>query len=581
MPSPNRNTFWASIFVDELAKSGLQAVCIAPGSRSTPLTLAFAQHEAIKVYSHLDERSASFFALGLALASDNPVALVCTSGTATANFYPAIIEAKQSGVPLLILTSDRPHELRHSGANQTIDQINLYGSQVLWSVDAMLPEANPPAVAIRNLRTLAGRAFATANGLRKGAVHINFPFRKPLEPIPVTSDITEETIEAGFTDSSLPFTQFSYGIVQPSAKQIEQLATIIQQHPRGIIVCGGSCPQDKFPEILTQLAEESGYPIFAEPLSGVRFGKHQNEWIIGGYDTFLANFSKEWAEPEVVIRFGNVPTSKVLNTYLDVITPQYRFHINEHGVWADDSHRVTHFLQVNETLLCQELLHAITRPIDREWVSQIQQIEKSTWNVLHKTIMDDWFDGSAIMKVFSEVPNHADIFVANSLPIRHVEQFIQPNNKDWRIFANRGASGIDGTISTALGVGASSERPLYLIIGDLSFYHDMNGLLAVKRCGIDMTIFLMNNNGGGIFYRLPIREFEPPFTELFITPHDLDFAPAIQMYSLQYKLAENHANLETILKTNLSNTVVEIRTVGEEDLNYWRNIKHKIYSYAD
>src|SRR5690606_9090424 len=184
----NRNVLWTDVFVDELARAGLKAVCIAPGSRSTPLTLAFARHGDIKIYAHLDERSAAFFALGLALASDEPVALVCTSGTAAANFFPAIVEAHMSRVPLLVITADRPPELRYSGANQTIDQIKMYGDYALWSVDAPLPEANPAALTIRSLRTLANRAYAKANGIRKGVVHINMPFRKPLEPIPVAGD---------------------------------------------------------------------------------------------------------------------------------------------------------------------------------------------------------------------------------------------------------------------------------------------------------------------------------------------------------------------------------------------------------
>src|SRR5579859_2713375 len=189
MHAPNRNLLWAKGFVEELARGGLKAVCIAPGSRSTPLAIAFAEQPGIKVYSHIDERSASFFALGLALADDAPVAVLCSSGTATANFYPAIIEAHYSNVPLLILTADRSPELRHSGANQTIDQVKLYGDHVLWAVDVALPEAEPPALAVRNLRTLAARALATANGLSKGPVHLNFPFRKPLEPLPVERDL--------------------------------------------------------------------------------------------------------------------------------------------------------------------------------------------------------------------------------------------------------------------------------------------------------------------------------------------------------------------------------------------------------
>lgn len=227
------NTLWAETFVDELARGGLQAVVIAPGSRSTPLTLAFAAHPAIRHYLHLDERSAAFFALGLALATTRPVALLCTSGTAGANYFPAIIEARMSQVPLLVLTSDRPPELRHSGANQTIDQVKLYGDQVLWGVDVALPEADAPAVALRNLRTLAARALATAAGLPPGPVHLNFPFRKPLEPaLPHTP---------AFAPAGPPHTRTLRGQLLPTPNQIAELAALINQHERGLIVCGPRC----------------------------------------------------------------------------------------------------------------------------------------------------------------------------------------------------------------------------------------------------------------------------------------------------------------------------------------------------
>lgn len=551
----NRNTVWSQIFVDELARCGLSAVCIAPGSRSTPLTMAFARNKNIRIYSHLDERGAAFFALGLALAEDKPVAVVCTSGTATANFYPAIIEAHQSNVPLLVLTTDRPPELRHSGANQTIDQIKMYGDQVLWSVEVALPEADPPEVAIRNLRTLACRAYAAANGLVKGTVHVNFPFRKPLEPIPVESDNTDISIQG-----SRPLTQFSRGTLYPEAAHIDELARIIDQHERGIIICGPCCPAGVFPQVVATLSCKSGYPIFADPLSNVRFGVHQKEAVmVGSYETLLHNGAELPEAPEVSLRFGNVPTSNWLNTYLDKISPAYRIHVKENGLWADDSHRTTHFIQANETLVCQQVTEKITPRSDSGWQEQIAALEQASWEIFEQS--KAFFDGKVLAELVEALPPESTLFVGNSLPVRHLDQFARPMEKRIRVFGNRGASGIDGVISSALGAGAD-----VLVIGDISFYHDMNGLLAAQRCGRKITIVLLNNDGGGIFYRLPIAKFDPPFTDLFVTPHGLNFEHAARMYGFDFVSVNGSFQKAFQAALNSPNsTILEVKTDAKQD----------------
>ncbi len=273
-----------------MAAAGLRHVVISPGSRSTPLTLAFDAHPEIEVFLHLDERSAGFFALGMALAIDAPVALVCTSGTAVANYLPAIIEANMSHVPLLVLTADRPPELRHSGANQTIDQVKIYGDQVLWSVDAPLPEKDAPDVVLRHLQTLAARAYATANGLRKGPVHVNFPFRKPLEPVDseqlsVNSEQLSVSSEQSESGNRLLITK---GQLAPTRAQLGDLAETINRHERGLIVCGPRCPEGNFPAAVAGLSQISGYPILADPLSGVRWGRHvAGTAVSGAYETYL------------------------------------------------------------------------------------------------------------------------------------------------------------------------------------------------------------------------------------------------------------------------------------------------------
>src|SRR5690606_32338455 len=286
-PSPNPATVWAGAVAEALAGAGVQHVCLAPGSRSTPLVLAFAAHPVLRIWRHLDERSAAYFALGIGRATNRPAALLATSGTATANFFPAVVEARMAGVPLLVITADRPPELRHSGANQTIDQVKLYGDQVLWFADIALPEAEPPAVVRRYLRSTAARALAVANGLPKGPVHLNLPFRKPFEP-------TGHAGERPGTETT-PFIE--RGLLQPTPAQVSALADLLAAHPRGLIVCGPRCPAGDFPAAVAALSQQTGYPILADALSGVRFGPWVDEAVVcGGGESSLRRHGPTCAE---------------------------------------------------------------------------------------------------------------------------------------------------------------------------------------------------------------------------------------------------------------------------------------------
>lgn len=549
----NANIVWAKAFVEQLAVSGLQAVCIAPGSRSTPITLAFAHHPTIKTYLHLDERCAAFFALGLAAATEKPVAVVCTSGSAAANFYPALVEARMSHLPLLLLTADRPPELRHSGANQTIDQVKMYGDQVLWAVDMGLPDASP--LALRNVQTVAARAWAVANGLVKGPVQINFPFRPPLEP---------EGNELSAPPSAYQI-NWSRGRLQPLPADVQQLANIIQEYPHGLIVCGPRCPSGEFAAAVHALSERSGYPLLADALSNVRFGYPA---AISAYESFLAQVV-DWSPLQVVIRFGQVPVSKWLNSYLDKVQPVHRILVRENGVWADDGHRTSWFWQVNEVEMCRHLLPLLpSRQTD--WANHIRQTENRYWAGLQSGLNQTFFDGAAVAQLLEALPNGCRLFVGNSLAIRHVDQFGRGAAKRLTLFGNRGASGIDGNLSTALGVAtAEPDQLLVALVGDVTFYHDLNGLLAVRQQGLKkLLIVLLNNNGGGIFRRLPIARWDPPFTELFLTPHGLDFAPAAAMYGLDFQRVGDREGLAMALAEGLTTEgvrVVEVMTDGAED----------------
>ncbi len=559
MTTPNPNLSYAEILVDALARSGVQQVCLAPGSRSTPLALVCHAHPAIRVYRHLDERSAAFFALGLAQARGQPVALVCTSGTAAVEFHPAVVEAYHSQVPLLLLTADRPPELRDSGANQTIHQVKLYGDHVLWSVDVPTPEADPPPVLRRHLRTLAARAVAIATGLRPGPVHLNLPFRKPLEPTtPFRPDLRQP-----------PPPQILPGRLQPTEATVQLLADRMASVERGWILCGPGCPGGEFPAAVAALAGHLGYPILADPLSGVRFGPHVGDApILAGYESFL-QASPAVEPPQVVIRFGRIPTSKWLNAYLDRVEPGMQVHVRASGVWADDTHRVTHLLQADETATCRALMAALPRRGPGAWARRWQALEEGT-QAHHRTWLEgDWWDAQAVRRVVDGLPDGANLVLGNSLPVRHVDQFAPALSREIRVFGNRGASGIDGLVSTALGVAAADPaRPTVLLIGDVSFYHDLNGLLAVRAHGLDnATMVVLHNDGGGIFRRLPIAAHEPPFRELFLAPHGLDFEPVARMYGLEFVRIHDGPSLDRALGRALEGpaTVLQVVTDGTQD----------------
>lgn len=602
--APNRNYVWTYTFVEALAQAGLRAAVIAPGSRSTPLTMAFARHPQIRVYSHIDERGAAFMALGLALAQDAPAAVVCSSGTAAANFYPAVVEAHYAHVPLLVLTADRPHELRDSGANQTVDQVKLYGDHVLWAVDVALPEAHPPDVALRNLRSLAARAYALADEMPKGAVHLNFPFRKPLEPTEVEGEGREVTWgsseekksysggeegerergEVGTTpgssaivlsSSTVPASvhapRIERGALMPTKMQMAFLCKILLKCQRIMIICGPRTPGGKFPQAVEMLAL-GGAVLLADGLSNVRYYPEQTN-VIADYEFFLP-IARTWEHPQAVIHFGAMPTSQALLDYLAAITPQYRIVISNDGSWTDFEHRVDLFLHADAAEVCRsQLKWWYRRQRDDAWYNLFASADITVSLALnHARVETAWFDGIAVHDCLA-ILQTANIFVASSLAVRHLDQYgFAHQNKQLSVYCNRGASGIDGTISSALGVAAAeTDKPTVLIIGDLAFYHDMNALLAAKRNGVkNLVIVLLNNNGGQIFRRLPINqpEFEPEFTELFITPHGMTFEHTAAQFGFSYARADDREAFRAAFAAAVASgapSIVEVVTDADED----------------
>lgn len=564
----NRNTLWAEIFVNSLANVGLDAVCISPGSRSTPLAMAFANQSEIEVFSLLDERGAGYFVLGMALEKGKAVALVCTSGTAVANYFPAVIEANYSNVPLLLLTADRPHELRNSGTNQSIDQIKIFGDHVREFIDLALPEANPTPKMMRYLQSTAARVLFEANSFRPGPVHINMPFRKPLEPNLVPEDFSEvwhEKNDLLILEIIQSKVSISIGQMMPTEEQIQLLAGLISEKKKGLIICGPKSPEGEFPAYISELARISKYPILADGLSGLRFNlENQPKLNISGYESFLASdLSKDLENPEIILQFGNAPISNRLQNFLAGLEKTRRIQINSFGNWADGEHRLTDHIWADPIELCRQVIETLD-PWERDennWIKSWINIEKLSWEIIESYIKKEWFEGAVLSEILKMIPEESNLFVASSLPIRHLDQFGKSSQKKIRIFANRGASGIDGTISSALGVVAASKKLIVLLIGDLSFYHDLNALLSVRRHDLQIIIVLINNDGGGIFHRLPIADFNPPFNDLFLTPHGLSFEKTAQQFSLEYSLVNQREGFGEAFQKSIKDkesTIIEV-----------------------
>ena len=546
MTAPNRATLWGETLVGELSSAGVDAVCLAPGSRSTPLTLAFAAHDGVETFSHLDERSAAFFALGRARVTGQPTAVVCTSGTAAANFHPAVLEASESRVPLLALTADRPPELQDTGANQTTDQEKLYGDAVRWY--RTLPEPEADARKLRSLRVTADRAVAEATGTPPGPVHLNVPFRKPLEPTPVEGDVPSdlaETAPLGAGGREGPFVRTQRGESTPRAETVAELATAVEATDRGLLVTGPADAPTPSRDALAGLAAATGFPVLADPLSGHRFGPHTDQegvTVCGGYDSYL-DADGAVPEPELVFRFGASPTSKTLRKYL-AGTGARQVLVDPAGGWREAELTATDLVAADPDQVAEPLADAVDAPGDREYRHTFERLEEQYWDAVAggagataRGTGDEaaLFEGAILHTVAANAPSGTTLVVSNSMPVRDLDRFGKPRTAPVRVLGNRGVSGIDGVTSTALGAGSAADGPLVLVIGDVAFYHDMNGLLALQRCDVDATIVLIDNDGGGIFHKLPIESFDPPFTEQFRTPHGLDFEPAGDIYEFGFE----------------------------------------------
>jgi 2-succinyl-5-enolpyruvyl-6-hydroxy-3-cyclohexene-1-carboxylate synthase len=538
---------FALTLVDELARAGVTDACLAPGSRSAPMALALAEHPGIRVHVHLDERSAAFFALGAAKRSGRAVVALCTSGTAAANFHPAVLEADLARVPLLVLTADRPPELRGTGANQATDQLKLYGSAVRWFCEAGAPAEEPGAG--RYWRSLASRALAEATGPPAGPVHLNLAFADPLVPPAVEGEarLAGEPLEG--RAGGAPWTATPARVRVAAPDDVAALAEAVRANPRGLLVAGWGADPD--PVAVDAFAAASGWPVLADPLSGARRGPA----AVSTYDGLVR--APQFAaahRPSLAVRVGGAPTSKALTGWLDESIPQVL--VDPAGGWADPARAASLRLTADPSDLLAATAALLTgsggraSPWARDWL-EAERLAREAIDGL----LDEWaepFEGRVARDLVEWVPAGGTLVVGSSMPVRDVDAFARPR-EGLRFVANRGLSGIDGFVATTLGVAAAGDEPVAALCGDLTLLHDASSLLGAAGRPRGAVLVVVDNDGGGIFSFLPQAQLPGDlFEPLFGTPHGLDLTALAAAARVPARVVEKAADLVPALDAALA-----------------------------
>ena len=515
--SRDATTSFARTLVDEWVRHGITDACLAPGSRSAPLALALATDTRIRLHVHLDERSASFFALGLAKASGAPAILLCTSGTAAASFHPAVLEAHHARVPMIVCTADRPPELRDAGAGQTVDHVKLYGDKVRWYCDPGVPDERPDVGA--EWRGLASRAAHESLGPPAGPVHLNLPFREPLIPT------GEPLVDAPGRSHDRPWTARAPGEQAPSVAMLDALADLVSSTRRGVVLAGWGAGAR--PATVRAFADATGWPVLADPISNLRV-----PGTVSAYDPLLrdSRFALE-QRPELVFRIGALPTNKPALQWLDPDMPQV--FVDPENTWHDPRHAASGRMLADAELLLAAITPRLSAPSDTTWLDSWRRAELAARAAID-AVVDEWddpFEGRVARDVVAELPDDASFLVASSMPVRDVESFAAAR-EGARFYANRGVNGIDGFVSTVFGVAAASDGPTVALLGDLCFLHDSNGLLGALDRDLDVTFVVVDNGGGGIFSFLPQAQLSEHFEKLFGTPQSVDIAALARVHDI-------------------------------------------------
>lgn len=536
------NLGWAVALLDGLRAGGIEHAVISPGSRSTPLTIALQARPGWRTTVVLDERSAAFFALGAARACGRPVAVIATSGSAVANWYPAVIEAAYDDVPLVFVSADRPFELQHCDANQTIDQIKLFGDHVRGHF--ALPAADADGDRLAAVHQQALLAVDRSRWPRPGPVHLNAAFREPLVPA-APAHLPPQ-----------PPAHLSHGRLQPDTADLSELSKLLAGRP-GLLIAGRQRGGHMLARAITALAERLGCPVLADPLSGLRFGDHDRSRVLTRYDAFLRRqtFTARHA-PHWVLCLGRTPTSKALQAYLAAATPSAWVLVDPYGHWSDPLHRATHVLHADPEAVCAGLCSSPLRTASAEWLDAFRHEEARAAGLQDFHLP---MEGAIMRALQHKLPAGSTLFLGSSMPVREGDAFLHGGSQAVRVIGNRGASGIDGNVSTVLGTAAAGPEPVVGVLGDLAFVHDLNGLLAARESRA--TLVILNNGGGGIFGYLPQAALAD-FERFWLTPVGMDFGLAAQLYGVSHQRVNRASAFEAALQEGLQKDGVSLIEVA-------------------
>ncbi|MCL2179113.1 MAG: 2-succinyl-5-enolpyruvyl-6-hydroxy-3-cyclohexene-1-carboxylic-acid synthase [Proteobacteria bacterium] len=554
------NLFGAQAFVAELLRAQLEHVVVCPGSRSTPLALALYREKRLRSHILLDERAAGFFALGLAKATGRPVALLCTSGSAGAHFFPAITEAFFSRVPLLVVTADRPWELHGFGAPQTMPQLGLYGKFVCLSEN--IPAPNGDREVLLHMRAVVAKALASAKHKALPA-HLNFEFREPLSSALAWEKWLPEAL------STLPHPpSFVYAEGEGAPRELEPVLSALNSALRPLVVVGNTPSNPRFASAVYKLSQKLAAPLLAEAASNLRFQTPADVPMIASYDILLRDDGlRKRMKADVVLCLGGTLVSKHLQAWLKDSGARL-FMLLEHGVEADFQHIAEAVVQCNVVEACRFFEEHISDK-DKTYAGQWVRLEERAQQTLSELLKEDGCEPAIARKLMASIPPGSNCFIANSMPIRDIDAFSAPSSKEVCVYVNRGLNGIDGLVSTAQGVAVASQRPTVLLIGDLAFLHDMSGWLLTKRLDIPLIVVVVNNRGGGIFHFLPVAEQRDEFEACFALPHDTSFAKIAEVVGAHYAnpktLPEFSSALSAAWQQKLS--LIEICTDRHSNLN--------------
>jgi 2-succinyl-5-enolpyruvyl-6-hydroxy-3-cyclohexene-1-carboxylate synthase len=564
------NRLWARLIVEELVRCGVDSFCVAPGSRSTPLVAALAENERARKLVHYDERGTAFAALGHARATGRPAAWITTSGTAVANGLPAVVEAATDGVPMILLTADRPPELRQTGANQTIDQPDIFGDFVRWRFDLPAPslEIDPAMI----LTTVDQAAYRTVRA-PQGPVHLNLMFREPFLP---DAEDGEDSPPATWLEGGRPYTRYAATRPAVDETEIENLGNALRSVGRGLVIAGRIASREQGEAVL-RLAESLGWPLLPDVSSQVRLGT-DSENLVAHYDALLADETFAGAHaPEAVLHVGGRSLSKRLEGFLSSSRPDPYVVVRENPFRLDPHHRVTHSVEAEVVGFCAALARATEHPPPENdpWTTGWREASEEAGRRLDELLSGVTEPSEPLVArlVSRNIPAEHGLIVASSMPIRDVDTYAATDGAPVPVAANRGASGIDGTVATAAGFTQGLGRPVTLLIGDLALLHDLNSLAMLRD--LRAVVVVLNNDGGGIFSFLPVARHDEFFEPYFGTPQGVGFGPAAAMFGLDYerpRTTDEFLEAYRAACAREGSTLIEVKTDREENVALHRGL---------